>query len=102
LFRSKPRNPVTNGFKNWVVEPNDELYNNVNVYPGTIPLATGSQQVKGKDAATATVVWVTEARGVRVFGTTLGHGTSTVADPRYLDLVTRGIQWATKRLPEAK
>jgi type 1 glutamine amidotransferase len=101
---TKPHHPITQGFEDWTIEPSDELYNNVKVYPGTIPLATGSQWVKGKEAepATATVVWVTEASGVRVFGTTLGHGTSTVADPRYLDLVTRGILWATKRLPVAE
>ncbi len=33
----------------------------------------------------------------RVFSTTLGHNNATVADPRYLDLVTRGLFWALGR-----
>jgi type 1 glutamine amidotransferase len=29
-----------------------------------------------------------------VFSTTIGHNNATVADARYLDLVTRGLLWA--------
>jgi type 1 glutamine amidotransferase len=41
---------------------------------------------------------VNDYRGTRVFSTTLGHNTETVSDPRYLDLVTRGLLWSVKRL----
>jgi type 1 glutamine amidotransferase len=34
----------------------------------------------------------------RVFSTSLGHNNETVADDRYLDLVARGLLWATGRL----
>jgi type 1 glutamine amidotransferase len=34
----------------------------------------------------------------RVFSTTLAHNTSSVEDPRYLDLVANGILWATDKL----
>ena len=34
----------------------------------------------------------------RVFSTTVGHNDETVSDPRYLDLVTRGVLWATRHL----
>ena len=37
----------------------------------------------------------------RVFGTTLGHNNETVADPRYLDLITRGLLWSVDKLDEA-
>ena len=36
----------------------------------------------------------------KVFATTLGHNNETVADARYLDLVTRGLLWATGHLAE--
>jgi type 1 glutamine amidotransferase len=36
-----------------------------------------------------------------VFATTLGHNTQTVDDPRYLDLVTRGLLWSVGKLDEA-
>jgi type 1 glutamine amidotransferase len=34
----------------------------------------------------------------RVFSTTLGHNNVTVGDDRYLDLVARGILWATDKI----
>jgi type 1 glutamine amidotransferase len=36
----------------------------------------------------------------RVFSATIGHNNETVADARYLDLVTRGVLWATGHLNE--
>jgi type 1 glutamine amidotransferase len=35
-----------------------------------------------------------------VFATTLGHNNDTVADPRYLDLVTRGLLWSLGKLDD--
>jgi type 1 glutamine amidotransferase len=47
------------------------------------------------------VVWTnTYENKTRVFSTTLGHNNDTVADARYLDLVTRGLLWATNHLTE--
>ena len=34
----------------------------------------------------------------RVFSTTLGHNSETVGDPRYLDMVTRGLLWSCDKL----
>ena len=36
----------------------------------------------------------------RVFSTTIGHNNDTVGDPRYLDLVTRGLLWAVNKLDD--
>ena len=48
------------------------------------------------------VVWTNEygAKKTRVFSTSIGHNTATVADERYLDLVTRGMLWATGKLAD--
>ena len=35
-----------------------------------------------------------------MFSTTIGHNNPTVSDSRYLDLVTRGVLWATGHLQE--
>jgi type 1 glutamine amidotransferase len=44
-------------------------------------------------------IWTnTYAGHTRVFATTLGHNTETVSDPRYLDLVTRGLLWSVNKL----
>ncbi len=82
---------ITKGFKDWTTG-NEELYNNVQVFPSTKIVARGTQ---GK--SNAVVAWTNEYHGVRVFSTSLGHNNFTVADPRYLDLVARGLLWAVKR-----
>jgi hypothetical protein len=60
-----------------------------------LPQANGS--VKTNDFV---VVWTNEygPKKTRVFSTTIGHNNETVSDPRYLDLVTRGVLWATGHL----
>ena len=44
------------------------------------------------------VAWTNNYSGTKVFATTLGHNNQTVADPRYLDLVTRGLLWSCGKL----
>jgi hypothetical protein len=50
--------------------------------------------------ANAVVAWTNEygPNKTRIFSTTLGHNNDTVADDRYLDLVTRGLLWAAGKL----
>ena len=50
--------------------------------------------------ADAVVVWTNDYHGTRVFSTTLGHNNRTVGDPRYLDLVTRGLLWSLNKLDD--
>ena len=59
---------------------------------------------KGKQGnQEAVILWTHEygAAKTRVFSTTLGHNNETVADPRYLDLVTRGLLWACGKLDDS-
>jgi type 1 glutamine amidotransferase len=46
------------------------------------------------------VVWTNEygEKKTRIFSTTLGHRNETIADTRYLDLVTRGLLWTCHKL----
>ena len=44
------------------------------------------------------VAWVNQYGKTRVFSTTIGHNNATVEDARYLDLVARGVLWATGKL----
>jgi hypothetical protein len=93
--------PITKGMTNWTTIK-EELYNNVRVFDTATALANGKQTVKGRDGADRVddnvVVWVNNYHGVRVFNTTLGHNNTTVADPRYLDLATRGLLWSVDKL----
>jgi type 1 glutamine amidotransferase len=55
--------------------------------------------VNGK-AVEAVVIWTNEygPNKTRVWSTSLGHNNATVGDPRYLDLVTRGLLWSCDKL----
>jgi hypothetical protein len=63
------------------------------------PLARGLQDT-GKKVDDYVVTWVNQYGKTRVFCTTLGHNTATVADPRYLELVTRGLLWSCDKLDD--
>ncbi len=92
--------PITKGLADWTTV-NEELYNNIQVWGTTKPLARGQQDAGDRPGQNdTTVVWTHEygAKKTRVFSTTLGHNNATVEDPRYLDLVARGLLWATKHL----
>jgi len=103
--------PITKGLQGWTTGP-EELYNNVQapkVYATHRSLATGHQTVTSKAGKKsdeeAVVVWAHEygPKQARVFGTTLGHFNEAVSDPRFLDLVTRGLLWAAGKLgPDGK
>jgi len=94
--------PITSGMTNWTTI-NEEHYNNVQVFDTAHALAHGTQVIKNKAGVQQTndfvVAWVNTYKGkTRVFSTTIGHNNQTVADDRYLDLVTRGLLWACDKL----
>ncbi len=101
------QSPITKGFEDWTTV-NEELYNNIDgkLLETAQPLARGKQTTKnraGKENTTETVVvWTNKYNGkAKVFSTTLGHNNATVADDRYLNLVTRGLLWSVDKLDEA-
>ncbi len=99
--------PITKELADWTTTK-EELYNNVQVLPTARPLATGRQTLAPKQddpdakplVAEAVVAWTNEygPKKTRIFSTSLGHNNQTVADGRYLDLICRGILWATGKL----
>jgi type 1 glutamine amidotransferase len=98
--------PITKGLADWTTIK-EELYNNSNgkLHDTAKPLARGKQIVRtatGERTDDYVVAWTNSwNKGrTRVFATTLGHNNATVADPRYLDLVTRGLLWSVDKLDE--
>ena len=82
---------------NWTTI-HEELYNNEESLRGHRPPA-GPRQAEARTKNV--VVWTNDYNGkARVFATTLGHNNETVADERYLDLVTRGLLWSVNKLDE--
>ncbi|TWT89361.1 DUF7133 domain-containing protein [Neorhodopirellula pilleata] len=90
--------PITNTLEDWTTI-REELYNNVKVFDAH-PLAIGKQEIPGDNRRVeqAIVAWTNESAGARSFSTTIGHNTETVRDPRYLDLITRGLLWSCGKL----
>ena len=95
--------PITRTLSDWTTI-REELYNNVKVF-GARPLAIGKQKLGGENPRVdeAIVAWTNEAHDTdrpraRSFSTTIGHNTETVRDPRYLELVTRGLLWSCDKL----
>ena len=101
--------PITQGLTDWTTFPNEELYNNVKIFQIT-PLVRGSQMVKDKktgvESKVESIIAWTNLYGpnkTRIFSTTLGHDSKTVADDRYLDFITRGLLWSVNHLsPDGK
>jgi type 1 glutamine amidotransferase len=96
--------PIVKPLSDWTTV-NEELYNNIagKVLETAKPLARGKQVTKKADGTEKVddtiVVWTNVYKAkTRVFATTLGHNNDTVADARYLDLVSRGLLWATNKL----
>jgi type 1 glutamine amidotransferase len=104
--------PITRGLADWTTI-HEELYNNASekLEPTAHALAHGTQvytefskdggpSAPGKKVtAQAVAAWTNHYNGkTRVFSTTLGHNNETVDDPRYLDLVARGLLWTLGRL----
>ena len=92
--------PITKDLPEWTTV-NEELYNNIQVFPSAHPLAKGKQDagdVEGQN--NNVVVWTNEygPKKTRVFSTTLGHNNTTVSDDRYLNLVANGVLWACDKL----
>jgi type 1 glutamine amidotransferase len=97
-------NPITRGLADWTTTK-EELYNNLTgkLVKTAHALARGKQTYRRKDGKEiiddTITVWTNLYNGkTRVFATTLGHNNATVADPRYLDLVSRGLLWSVNKL----
>ena len=99
--------PICKGLEDWTTIE-EELYNNVQVLTAHA-LAKGKQiipaKTKGNDGAEAkeietVVAWTNEYgdNKTKIFCTTIGHDSKTVADSRYLDLVAHGVLWVTGHL----
>lgn len=100
LTNLDPESPITKGLPEWTTT-NEELYNNIQIFPTAKPLVKGKQDAGDKEGSNNTVVaWTNEygAKKTRVFSTTVGHNNQTVSDDRYLNLVTKGLLWATDKL----
>lgn len=90
-----PTHPIMKGVPASWTTINEELYEIVQTWPGMTPLAEAHSSEVNK---TSPVIWTNTAGRARVFVTSLGHNNEMMADPIYLDLVSRGLLWTLGRL----
>lgn len=102
----RPDHPIMQGFPaHWRTGP-EELYAVTKLWPNTVPLAAAADKTKDASGQWVdtprqhTLIWVNTYGQGRVFGTTLAHANQTLADPVFLDVLTRGLLWACDKLQD--
>jgi type 1 glutamine amidotransferase len=86
--------PITRGLQEAWVTPMDELYVIDKFWPGAKAVGTA---ISPEDKKEYPLAWTHQYHAARVFGTTLGHGNATWADPVFQEMLVRGFRWALKK-----
>ena len=86
--------PAMEGFGDTWIATKGELYHSLKLWPTATALGHAKRKSDGEPQV---CIWTNEYHKTRVFGTTIGHYNETMVDPTYLDMVTRGLLWATGR-----
>jgi uncharacterized protein len=89
------RSPITAAFPDHWQTPGDELYQTIE-FPKTSHALLRAKSPR--DAREHIVCWTHTYGKGRVFATTLGHDMKTAEDPKYLDLIARGLLWSCDKL----
>jgi uncharacterized protein len=92
-----PNHPVMRGMPMKWETIAEELYEHERVWPGMTPLAEAYSTESKKRHP---IIWTNTHGKARVFVTSLGHNTEMIANPVYLDLVTRGLLWTVGKLKD--
>jgi type 1 glutamine amidotransferase len=90
-----PDHPIMRGFPGKWETIDEELYEHERVWPGMTPLAQAHSVEAQKRHP---VIWTNTHGKARVFVTSMGHNNEMMANPVYLDLVSRGLLWTLGRL----
>jgi uncharacterized protein len=92
-----PNHPIMRGFPAKFETIPEELYELERVWPTMTPLA---QAFSIESKKTYPLIWTNTHGKARVFVTSLGHNTAMIANPVYLDLVSRGLLWTVGHLKD--
>jgi uncharacterized protein len=92
-----PNHPIMRGFPAKFETTPEELYELEKVWPTMTPLA---QSFSIESKKPYPLIWTNTHGKARVFVTSLGHNTEMIANPVYLDLVTRGLLWTVGHLKD--
>jgi putative heme-binding domain-containing protein len=93
-----PTHPIMQDFGKTFIAPKGELYHSIRLFDTATALGQANRQ---SDKEPQTCIWTNQYGKGRVFATTIGHYNETMAEPKYLDMLTRGLLWACDRDVEA-
>ena len=91
VVEENKNHPAVAGYPSGFKTANTELYNNIYVTDGVVPLIEG---VQGK--AKAIVMWTVPQGKSQVLGLTLGHGVDDWKAPSYHTLITNSVNYLIK------
>lgn len=90
-----PTHPITRAWPEEWSTPGDELYQTIELLPGSHPLL---KSISPQDGREHVVSWTSTYGKGRVFTTTLGHDVTTARVPAYQRLLADGLLWTCGRL----
>ena len=93
VINAEPKHPAMEGFGNAWMTPKGELYQIAKVWDTAKPLAYAMSVAKKNEP----VIWTNQYGKARVFGTTIGHHNEEIADPVFLNFITKGLLWAVDK-----
>jgi type 1 glutamine amidotransferase len=91
----QPDNPIMKGFGEKWKTPQGELYHIEKTWENCKPLASAHSHETKSDHV---CIWTNTYGKGRVFGTTVGHYSTEMQDPIFLNYVTRGLLWSCDKL----
>jgi type 1 glutamine amidotransferase len=97
VINLEKNDPIMKGFPDKWATPKGELYQIEKIGEFCKPLAHARSKETKKDEP---CIWTNQYGKARVFGTTIGHYNEEMADPVFLDYLTRGILWSCNKLED--
>lgn len=86
--------PITRAWPDGWTTPGDELYQTIELLPGSHPLLQAKSPQDGREHV---VAWTSIYGAGRVFGVTLGHDLKSASQPSYHLLLADGVRWVVGR-----
>ncbi|MBA62907.1 MAG: heme-binding domain-containing protein [Planctomycetaceae bacterium] len=87
----KSDHPAMQGFGKTFIAPKGELYHSIKLFDTATVLG---QAKRMSDGEPQTCIWTNKYGKGNVFATTIGHYNETMAEPKWLDMFTKGLLWS--------
>ena len=87
----KSDHPAMQGFGKTFVAPKGELYHSIKLFDTATVLGHAKRMSDGEPQV---CIWTNKYGKGNVFATTVGHYNETMAEPKWLDMFTKGLLWS--------